>query len=149
VYTLYIGQEIIIPIVCSFLISVLLTPVVNFMVRRKVSRIFAITIAIVAAFLLAAGLVYFIASQLSMFDRALPTMREKLNSLQYQASQWISIHFNISIQRIDAWFMKTRGDILANGNSMVGKTLVTISGFLIAVFIVPVYVFMKLYYEPL
>jgi predicted PurR-regulated permease PerM len=149
VYTLYIGQQIIIPIVYSILISILLTPVVNFLVRKKVNRVFAITIAIVVAFLLAAALVYLIASQLSMFDQALPKMRDKLNTLQYQASQWISVHFNISIQRIDAWFMKTRTDVLANGNSMAGKTIVTISGFLIAVFILPVYVFMILYYEPL
>jgi len=149
VYSLYIGRQIIIPIVYSFIISILLTPVVNFLQRRKISRVFAIAIAIVAAFLFVIALVYVIASQLSLFDRALPMMRDKLNVFQYQVSQWISVHFNVSIQRIDAWFMKTRSDIMDNGNAMLGKTIVTISGFLIAVFIVPVYVFMILYYEPL
>lgn len=149
VYSMYIGQQIIIPIVYSFLISILLTPIVTFLERRKINRVVAISIAIVAGFLLMAGLIYFIASQLSMFDQAVPAMREKLNSLQYEVAQWISVHFNVSIQRIDAWFMKTRGDIMENGNAMVGKTIITISGFLIAVFILPVYVFMILYYEPL
>ena len=36
-----------------------------------------------------------------------------------------------------------------NGNAVLGKTILTITGFLIAVFIVPVYVFMILYYESL
>jgi len=149
VYTLYIGQQIIIPIVYSLLIAILLTPIVNFLVKRKVNRIVAITIAVVTGFLFVVGLVYFIASQLSMFDQAVPTMREKLDALQYQLSQWISVHFNISIQRIDAWFMKTRSDLSGNANALVGKTIMTISGFLIAVFILPVYIFMILYYEPL
>ena len=149
VYSLYIGQQIIIPIVYSFLISILLTPIVTFLERRKINRVVAISIAIIAGFLLMGGLIYFIASQLSMFDQAVPAMREKLNTLQYEVAQWISVHFNVSIQRIDAWFMKTRGDLMENGNAMVGKTIITISGFLFAVFILPVYVFMILYYEPL
>jgi len=149
VYTLYIAQQIIIPIVYSVIISVLLTPFVNFLERRKIKRVVAIAIAIVTAFLFVIGLAYVIASQLSMFDQAIPTMRGKLDGLQDQLSQWISVHFNISIQRIDAWFMKTRGDIMNNGNAMLGKTILTITGFLVAVFILPVYVFMILYYEPL
>ncbi|MBS1597726.1 MAG: AI-2E family transporter [Bacteroidetes bacterium] len=149
VHTLYIGQQIIVPIVYSVLISILLTPVVGFLEKRKINRVLAISIAIVGTFLLMAGLIYFIASQLSMFDQALPTMRQKLNDLQYQASQWISVHFNISIQRIDAWIMKTRGDLMQNGSALLGKTIITISGSLFAIFILPVYVFMILYYEPL
>ena len=149
VYILYIGQEIIVPIACSFIISILLTPLVNFFERRKFKRIVAIAISIVLAFVLVTGLVYFIASQLGMFSKAIPMMREKLNTLQYELAQWISVHFNVSIQNIDAWFTKTRNDVMNNGNAMLGKTLLTITGFLIAVFIIPVYVFMILYYEPL
>ncbi|HEX4849939.1 MAG TPA: AI-2E family transporter, partial [Puia sp.] len=149
IYILYIGQSIFIPIAYSFIFAILLTPLVNLLQRLKLNRVMAIAMAIVVAFLVICVLAYFILSQVSLFDKAIPMMRVKLNQLQFQISQWIAVHFNVSIQRIDDWFMNMRADLLANGNAMIGKTILTISGFLIAVFVIPVYMFMILYYEPL
>ena len=148
-YAVSIGQQIIIPLVYAFIISVLLTPLVNFLERKKVNRVVAITIAVILAFFFVVALFYFIASQLSRFNNALPMMRQKLSSMQDQAGQWIAIHFDVSIQSINAWFIQRRHDIMDNGNAMLGKTILTLTGTLIAVFVVPVYVFMILYYEPL
>ena len=149
VYTLYIGREILIPIAYSVIIATLLSPLVMRLERRKINRIASIAIAVVMSILLTAGLIYFIASQLSMFNSALPMMRQKVNLMQGESAQWLSVHFNLSIQQINAWFANSKSEIINNGNSMIGKTLVTITGILIFVFLVPVYVFMILYYEPL
>jgi predicted PurR-regulated permease PerM len=149
IYTLYIGQEILIPIACSLLLSILLAPLVRFLVRRKLNRVAAIGIALVVAFILLLGFIYFIASQLSIFNTALPMMREKYNLLQAQTTQWLALHFNISVQKGNAWFDKTKAEILSNGNAFLAKTILTISGVLILVFLIPVYVAMILYYEPL
>jgi predicted PurR-regulated permease PerM len=148
-YILYIGQQIIVPIACSFLISILLTPLVNILERKGINRLLAITTAVLLAFLFTAAMVYFIISQWGLFESAMPAMTQKLNILKDQSVQWISTHFNISIQRIDAWFAKARTNIIDNGNGIIGKTIITVSGFLITVFVIPVYVFMILYYEPL
>jgi predicted PurR-regulated permease PerM len=148
-YTLYIGQQILIPIACSLILSILLAPLVRFLVRRKVSRIAAIAMAVLIAVLLALGFIYFIASQLSIFNTALPMMREKYNIFQGQATQWLAQHFNISVQKCNAWFDKTKAEIMSNGNAFLAKTILTISGVLVLVFLIPVYVAMILYYEPL
>lgn len=149
IYALLIGRDILIPIAYSFIISVLLAPLVAFLVRKKMNRTAAIGIALIMAVVLALMLIYFIASQLSLFNNALPAMREKFNVFQEQATQWIAIHFNISVQKCDAWFNNTKAEILSNGNTFVAKTLLTISGILVLIFLVPVYVAMILYYEPL
>lgn len=149
VYTLFIGKEILLPIAYSFIMAILLAPLVAFLVRKKMKRIAAIGIALILAILITLVLTYFIASQLSLFNNALPAMREKFNVFQDQATQWIAVHFNISVQKCNAWFDKTKSEILSNGNTYVAKTLLTISGILVLVFLVPVYVAMILYYEPL
>jgi predicted PurR-regulated permease PerM len=149
IYTLYIGQQIIIPIACSFILSILLSPLVSFLVKHRVNRMLAIGTALLVAMLLALGLIYFIGSQMSLFNNALPMMREKANQFQNQATQWVSMHFNVSIQKCNAWFDKTKAEILSNGNAYMAKTILTISSVLILVFLIPVYVAMILYYEPL
>jgi len=47
-YILYIGQDIIIPIVCALIFAILLNPFVNSLVRRKIGKLAAITPKIVA-----------------------------------------------------------------------------------------------------
>ena len=126
-YILYIGQQIIVPIACSFLISILLTPLVNILERKGINRLLAITTAVLLAFLFTAAMVYFIISQWGLFESAMPAMTQKLNILKDQSVQWISTHFNISIQRIDAWFAKARTNIIDNGNGIIGKTIITVS----------------------
>ena len=149
IYTLIIGREILIPIAYAFIVSIVLSPFVSFLVRKKVNRIAAISIAVLISFFLTLGLIYFIASQLSMFNNALPVMKDKVHILQEQATQWIATHFYFSIEKIDAWFGNAKSGLYSSQDGMIGKTLGTISGILILVFLIPVYVFMILYYEPL
>jgi predicted PurR-regulated permease PerM len=149
VYTLYIGRQIFVPIAAALILAILLSPFVRFLQRKKLSRIWAISIAVLLAVVITATLIYFIASQLGMFNNALPMMRQKFNNIQGELAQWLSVHFNLSIQQIDAWFNKTKAEWMDNGNSMIGSTLLTISGLVLLVFLIPVYVFMILYYEPL
>lgn len=149
VFALYIGREILIPIAYSFIFATLISPLVTRLQRRKINRIASIIFALLLSILLTTGLIYFIASQLSMFNNAIPMMRQKVNLIEDQSAQWISMHFNLSIQQIHAWFVKSKVEVINNGNAMIGKTLVTITGILVILFLIPVYVFMILYYEPL
>ena len=44
VFVMYIGQDIIIPIVYATIFAILLNPIVNFLLRKRMSKIVAITI---------------------------------------------------------------------------------------------------------
>ena len=87
VYTLYVARDILIPIAYSLIIATLLSPLVMRLERRKINRIASISIAVVLAILLTAGLIYFILSQLSMFNNALPMMRQKVSLLQGETAK--------------------------------------------------------------
>jgi predicted PurR-regulated permease PerM len=149
VYAMFQAQQIIVPFIYATIIAVLLNPIVNFLVRKKVKRVIAITIAVIAAILFTIGIIYLISSQLKMFKSTLPKLETKFTELINNGAIWVSEKFDVSSVKVGAWLTKTKTALLANGNSMIGQTLLTITGMLIIVFLIPVYIFMILYYKPL
>ncbi|HLK30930.1 MAG TPA: AI-2E family transporter [Puia sp.] len=149
VYGMYQAQQIIVPFLYATIIAVLLNPIVNFLVRKKMKRIIAITIAVVAAILFTLAVIYLISSQLKMFKSTVPQLETKFTQLINDGAQWVSDKFDISPKKMNEWLLKTKSSLLANGNAVIGQTLLTITGVLVVVFLIPVYIFMILYYKPL
>jgi AI-2 transport protein TqsA len=149
VYAMYVAQEIIVPFLYATIIAVLLNPIVNFLVRKKVKKIIAIAIAVLVAILFTLCIIYLITSQLKMFRSTFPKLELKFTEMINGGAHWVSERFNVSPQKVNAWLVKTKTQLLSNGNAVIGQTLLTISGVLIIAFLVPVYIFMILYYKPL
>ncbi len=153
VCVMYLGQEIILPVVYATIIAMLLNPLVNFLVRKRMNRILAITLACLLAILFTACLLYFISMQVSLFTETYPKFKDKFNEMSEQTVLWVSQEFNLKVTKINFWINKTENEAISNiGGSMggaIGQTISTINSVLIVVFLLPVYVFMILYYKPL
>lgn len=148
-YILFAGQQIIVPLLFSIIIAIVLDPLVGFLHRKRFNRVIAIIIAVVLALLFIVGLFYFIGSQVALFSDELPQLKQKLIGFADQAIVWISKHFNISTTKIDAWIATQKKEGMNNSTSMIGETLITLGSFFILVFLMPVYIFLFLYYKPL
>ncbi len=146
---LYVGQSIIVPLIYATIFAILLNRVVNFLHRYKLNRVLAIVITIILTMTFFGMLVFFIASQMSMFSEAFPELKEKFNELLSMIVSWVSSEFNISTSNIDSWIKQTKQDAVENSNLLIGKTLTTVSGLLIVILLLPVYIFMLLFYKPL
>jgi predicted PurR-regulated permease PerM len=148
-FILYIGQDIIIPLVFAIMISILLNPVILRLCRIKIPRVLAIIIALVVAMLLISGIFYFFITQISQFSESFPLFRKKFLSLFNEGERWIAETFNVSKWKVDAWVTKTQKDEMNNGTVVITSTVSTLGGLLMTFFIMPVYVFMIIYYKPL
>ncbi len=148
-FTLYVGQSIILPLVYAAVISILLNPLVNFLVFKKINRTFAIAIAVVLTIFVTAALFYFISIQFSMFSETYPQLKEKFNETSTKAIQWISQRFNIKEAKINEWIDNTKNDSVNNMGGAIGQTVNTVSSVLIILFLLPVYIAMILHYKPL
>jgi predicted PurR-regulated permease PerM len=144
-----VGQNIIAPLIFAMIISILLNPFVNFLIRRRFKRVLAICIALIIGLSLMTGLIYFIASQLTMFSEALPQLKEKLLAMLHDAEVWVSKHFNVSTNKIDAWITAQKKEGINNSTSMIGETISTVGGLFVMILLIPVYVFLFLFYKPL
>jgi len=148
-YILYIGSDILIPIIYSALIAILLNPLVNLLCRYKVNRVLSIFIAVIVMLMVMGGLIYFIINQSLRFGDTLPALQHKLNLLLADLSQWASKTFKISANKVDAWIVETENKQLNSSGALVGQTLITVTSILKLVFLIPVYIFMFLFYKTL
>lgn len=131
------------------IIAIVLHPVVNFFVRRRINRVVAITITLFLTFLVIAGLFLLLYSQVSRLAESWPRLVDKFTGSVNHSISWLSGYFNIEPQNIHAWIAKTKGELINTSGAAIGKTLVGVGAWMIVIFLVPVYVFIILYYQPL
>jgi len=146
---LYLGRSIIIPLVFAFIIAIVLYPAVNFFVQKKMNRLLAITFTLLFAFSILVLFGAFLISQLSRFGDSWPLLVDKftvmLNAVVAKASDYL----NVEPKKIYEWITKAKGELVSSSSSVIGQTLVTVGSGLIVLFLIPVYVFIILYYQPL
>jgi predicted PurR-regulated permease PerM len=147
VFTMYIGQHIIVPIIYAVIISILLNPIVSFLVRKGINKIIAISIAVLLAISVVVSVIYLISSQLSMFNETYPMLKLKFNETSAECVQWVSRKFNIRESKVNAWIKETQEETV--NNFALGETLSQMGRTSIIVMLLPVYLFMILYYKPL
>jgi predicted PurR-regulated permease PerM len=145
----YLLAEIIVPIIFSIIIAILLNPVVKFFTKRKINRVIAIVFAIFLTFLVIAGFATFMVSQFSRFGESWPLLVDKFTAIVNSSITQISGFLDINPQNIHDWISKTKGELINSSGSIIGQTILSVGNTLVVLFLVPVYVFMILFYEPL
>ena len=147
--TLYIGSHIIVPIIYSTIIAIVLSPLVLYWERKRMNRVWAIITSLILVLL--GGLVFLglFSSQLSMFTETFPKLLDKFSETLNGLVTYISNRFNVSPTRINESITEIKNEILNVGKSSIGATIYTLGNGLILMFLIPVYVFMILFYQPL
>src|SRR5215831_6901810 len=92
-YTIYIGQQILIPLGFSFLFAVLLRPLEVAILRLHVPRVVAILLVILIALLVVVGIIIFISSQIASLMSDIPAVKKNLDDLYHQSQVWIDHTF--------------------------------------------------------
>jgi predicted PurR-regulated permease PerM len=146
---LYIAKSIIVPLVFAVIVAIVLHPVVNFFVRLKINRIAAIAITMLLTFLILAAFGSFVFRQGIRFSNSWPIMVDKLTIMINQSITWISANFEINPQKIHEWIAKTQGELINTSTTAIGHTLVILGNGLVVLFLIPFYVFMILFYQPI
>jgi predicted PurR-regulated permease PerM len=146
---LYIGRSIIVPVVFAVIIAIVLHPVVNLLVKFRINRVAAILITIIAAFALVAAFGALFISQVNRFSEKLPDLIDNFTRTLNQAISWVSGSFEIRPQKIHALLAKIQGELFNTSGAAIGKTLVMLGNGLVILFLIPVYVFLILFYHPI
>jgi predicted PurR-regulated permease PerM len=146
---LLLAHPIIVPAIFAFIIATMLNPVVNFFERLKIPRVLAIAITIILAIAVAVSFGAIIASQATSFSSALPKLSQRLSDLLNQVSNWATVHFHISQKSINSWVNSTKTELIHNSSAFIGNTIASVGSLVIVCVLIPVYVFMVLYYKSL
>lgn len=147
VYTLHIGQDIIIPIVYATIVAILLNPLVNYLIRKKINKVIAISIAVALAIIAMLGIIYIISSQVTMFSETYPQLKIKLDKSADQFVKWASHKLSISRPAVRRWISDSQSDAVNNFDT--GETLWQMGHIGVIITLLPVYLFMILHYKTL
>jgi predicted PurR-regulated permease PerM len=146
---LYIAKSIIIPIVFAVIIAVLLHPVVSFLVRLKINRVLAIGITLLLTFLVFFAFGALVISQANRLSESWPALVEKFTTIINQNISDAADYFDKDPKKIHAWIAKTGGEIINTSTAAIGQTIVVVGNGLVILFLLPVYIFLILFYQPI
>ncbi|PJC60039.1 MAG: AI-2E family transporter [Flavobacteriales bacterium CG_4_9_14_0_2_um_filter_35_242] len=144
---LYITQDIVVPIIFSAMIAVLLQPIVNFFIRIKINRVISIILTLLLTFIASGALAFFMFKQLSQLSDSWPLLVEKFTDVLDELTRWVSRYFDLSPWKVNKWMLNTKAELLNISTADVSQTLFALGNGLMLFLLIPVYVFMILFYK--
>lgn len=145
-YGFYIGQQILTPLGFAFLFSVLLRPVEKKLLSWRIPKILSIILTILFGLIIVTALITFISKQLGSFIKDVPALKHNLNELWNQFQRWVSHKFHLSQQDQQKIIDKAKADSMSD---LPMGTLNVITTSIATLTLVPVYIFLFLYYRTL
>ncbi len=146
---LYIAKSIILLLIFAIIIAVVLHPVVNYFVNFGLNRIIAIVIVLLITFVVIGLFATLMLSQISRFSESWPLLVDKFTEIINETIIWASRYFDISTKKIIGWIAETKAEVINSSGTAIGNTLISVGSLLALVLILPVYIFLILYYQPI
>ena len=145
VYVLFNLQDIMIPLAFAMIFAILLNPVYTWFQRHKVPKILSIVIPLLLSFIVFGAIMYFLSSQIARFSDTLPLLKQKFSSLTTQFGQWAQLGFGVTIKKQ----IELLNSALNSSSTLLSSTVSTALGTLGIILLLPVYIFLFLFYKTL
>ncbi len=146
---IYNGSGVIMPILLAFFLSIMLMPVYRFLRRRKIPETFSIILAILLASIIVGGIVFFFVFQVSRLVSDIPAIQQNLNVHWQNISGWINEKTQFSSRQQLEILRKQFDNLVGNAGSYLSGAAVSLSGIFIFVGLLPLYIFLILFYKNL
>lgn len=145
VYALSNLQGTLVPLCFALMIAILLNPMVNKLQKWGVGRITSIAIAIIIAIIVFMSIWYFIASQITSFGTELPTLKIRFSDLFAKMQRSVKLSYGLTTQKQNQYITELEGEI----KPILGHTMGSLLSVLGNLTLLPVYIFLILYYKTL
>ncbi len=145
VYVLFNLQDIMIPLAFAMIFAILLNPLYCWLQKHKIPKILSIIITLLIAIIVFGGIMYFLSTQIAKFSDTLPLLKQKFSELTTQFGQWAQLHFGITIPKQ----VELANETLNNSKALLGSTVSTAIGTISIILLLPVYIFLLLFYKTL
>src|SRR5215213_10097953 len=143
------GREVITPIVMAFFLALMLLPVLRFLRRRKVPESLAIFLSIVFLGIIIAGIVWFFSSQISRLISDFPQIKQNVKLHLNSLSKWIDSKWGFSSEKQVQLISEQNDKLLNYAGGMLSGAASSVTGVLIFIGLLPIYIFLFLFYKNL
>lgn len=139
----YLAGDILFPLFFAAIFAILLLPIEQWLLRRRVPELLAITLSVLLGVVVLLGILYFIYLQAGELATQMPLFKTKLLQAQRQLVGWLDARFGITNERLLGWLQQAT----SRATALAGQALSTVSGLLVVSTLVPVYIFLLLLYR--
>lgn len=147
VYLLVVARGFLYPLVIATLLGYLLYPVVNFLEKKRVPRVFAIFITIVFFLLVLVGIGWFVVEQIQVIMRDIPALKKQaIENMNYISSVLTSIT-PYTESDLKSFLREGIVAFFRLGNEVFNTFLSSTTTAIIKLGLMPVYIFLFLYYR--
>ena len=143
------GKMVIMPLLTAVYISIVLLPVYRFFARRKVPNVMAIALSVLLLFIGVGLIIWFFSAQLSGLITDFPQIKKNVMLHVQSLSEWINSKAHFSTEKQLEVFNEQSSKLLNNAGSMIGGTVATFSSVFIFLGLLPIYIFLILFYRNL
>ncbi|QKJ31647.1 AI-2E family transporter [Mucilaginibacter mali] len=137
--------DVLIPLAFAAFLAILLNPLCSRLEKLKIKKIYAIIISMLIAIVVTAAVFYFLATQMIQFGQSAPMLTDKLTAMFTDLKNWVQSTFGLAVAKQDQMIKEA----LNGSKALVGKTVGTVLGTLSIIFLLPVYIFLMLFYKTL
>ena len=144
----YLGQQILVPVMMSFLLAVLLRPIVRFFNKRlKFPHVLASIVAVILTCLLIVALFWFMSMQIREVVSDVNKIERNLTIHFHNLQQFVKDNFNVSRREQLKYINDASKDSIAKGKELIGTTLLSFTDTLLTLTLIPIYTFLILLYR--
>jgi AI-2 transport protein TqsA len=124
---MYLGKSLLVPLFFSFLVAMLLHPLVRWLENKGLPRALASMLTLLLFMILFGGLFYFFSHQMVRLSRDLPSLQAKVLDKWTDIQDWISEKYHVSNTQQKDYVNKSTNGLL---NSAMNSAATTFVGFL-------------------
>ncbi len=145
----YFGHSVLVPIGFSFIFSITLLPAYRIIKRTKLPDSIAIVLTLLFAFVILGTVVGVISMQISHLLSNIDSLEKNVSAHLKVTSVWIHAKTGYGIQQQTNFLNQQLASLKSSAGNILAGTASSLSGILIWFGLVPVYVFLILYYKNL
>lgn len=144
---IYLGSDILFPVILAFIFGVLIRPIDSFFQRKwHFPKLLSVIITVAIAIIVFAGILFLLGLQLRDFFSDLPTLEKNMTKVVHDIADWISKTFDISNMKQEKI---VKENFMKGGNMVSMENFGSITGALVNFILVPLYLFLFLFYREL
>lgn len=144
---LVIGNDIIMPVIMAFFISIVLLPVYRFLIKHKFPEIAAIILPILLVAIFLGLIIWFFSAQVGILVNDFPQIKQNVSSHLNAISEWISSISNFSSKEQVKFINDKSNDLLGMAGKAASGAAVTLSSVFVFVGLLPIYIYLMLFYK--
>lgn len=146
---IFIGRDVITPLVMAFFLSIILLPTYRFLRNRRLGEGLSIALSLLLLIIVLVLVVWFFTSQISNLVADFPQIKSNVTAHLNSLSEWVGRKFGISAERQTQMISNYNDKLLSYAGTLLGGAASSLTGIFIFIGLLPIYIFLMLFYKNL